>query len=59
MKRSTSVFVTMLDASNAFDRVIFWLLCDKHITRSVLLFIVRILAVWYIYQKTKIYEKKP
>ena len=34
-KRSTSVFVTMLDASKAFVRVYFWLLFDKLITRSV------------------------
>ena len=40
-------FVTMLDASKAFDRVNFWLLFDKLIARSVPLFIVRILAVWY------------
>ena len=46
-----SVFVTMLDASKAFDRVNFWLLFDKFITRSVPLFIVRILAVWYTLQK--------
>ena len=44
-KRSTSVFVAMLDASKAFDRVNFWLLFDKLTTRSVPLFIVRILAV--------------
>ena len=41
----------MLDATKAFDRVNFWLLFDKLITRSVPLFIVRILAVWYTHQK--------
>ena len=41
----------MLDASKAFVRVYFWLLFDKLITRSVQLFIVRILAVWYTHQK--------
>ena len=41
----------MLDTSKAFDRVNFWLLFDKRITRSVPLFIVRILAVWYTRQK--------
>ena len=50
-KRSTSVFVTMFDASKAFDRVKFWLLFDKLITRSVLLLIVRILSVWYTHYK--------
>ena len=34
-KRSTSVFVMMLDASKAFDRVNFWLSFDKLNTRSV------------------------
>ena len=50
-KRSTSVFVTMVDTSKAFDRVNFWLLFDKLITRSVPLFIVRGLAVWYTHQE--------
>ena len=50
-KRSTPVFLTMLDASKAFDRVNFWLLFDKLITRSVPLFMVRILAVWYTHKK--------
>ena len=50
-KRSTFVFVSMLDASKAFDRVNFWLLFHKLITRSVPLFIVRMLAVWYTHQK--------
>ena len=40
----------MLDASKAFDRVNFWLLFDK-LTRSVPLFIIRILAIWYTHQK--------
>ena len=50
-KTSTSVYVTMLDASKEFDRVIFWLLLYKRITRSVPLFIVRILDVWYTHKK--------
>ena len=45
--RNTSVFVTMLDASKAFDRVNFWLLFQKLLSRNVPLFIVRILAMWY------------
>ena len=49
--RNTSVFVTMLDASKAFDIVNFWLLFEKLLSRNVPLFIVRILAMWYTYQK--------
>ena len=49
--RHTSVFVTMLDASKAFDRVNFWLLFQKLLSRNVPLFIVRILAMWYTHQK--------
>ena len=49
--RNTSVFVTMLDASKAFDRVNFWLLFQKLLSRNVPLFIVRILAMWYTHQK--------
>ena len=41
----------MLDASKAFDRVNFWLLFDKLITKNVPLFIVRVLAVWYTHKK--------
>ena len=41
----------MLDASKAFDRVNFWLLFQKLLSRNVPLFIVRILAMWYTHQK--------
>ena len=41
----------MLDASKTFDKVNFCLLFDKLITRSVPLFIVRILDVLYTHQK--------
>ena len=37
-------FVTMLDSSIAFDRVNFWLLFQKLLSRNAPLFIVRILA---------------
>ena len=50
-KRSTSLFFMMFDASKAFDIVNFWLLFDKLFTRSVSLFIIRILAVWYTHNK--------
>ena len=49
--RNTSVFVTMLDASKAFDRVNFLLLFQKLLSRNVPLFIIRILAMWYTHQK--------
>ena len=49
--RKTSVFVSMLDASKAFDRVNFCLLFQKLLSRNVPLFIVRILAMWYTHQK--------
>ena len=41
----------MLDASKAFDRVNFWLLFQKLLSRNVPLCIVRILAMWYTHQK--------
>ena len=41
----------MLDASKAFDRVNFWLLFHKLLSRNVPLFIVRILAMGYTHQK--------
>ena len=49
--KHTSVFVTMLDASKAFDKVNFWLLFQKLLSRNVPLFIVRILAMWYNHHK--------
>ena len=48
---NTFVFVTMLDASKAFDRVNFRLLFQKLVARNTPLFIVRILAMWYDKQK--------
>ena len=44
-------FVTMLHSSKAFDRVNFWLLFQKLLSRNVPLFIVRILAMWYTHKK--------
>ena len=41
----------MLDASKAFDKENFWLLFQKHLSRNVPLFTVRILAMWYTHQK--------
>ena len=49
-KRLTTVFVTFLDASKAFDRLDHWLLFKKLIKRKVPLFIVRLLIVGqYVY----------
>ena len=42
-KRSTTVFVTFLNASKAFDRLDHWLLFKKLIKRKVPSFIVRLL----------------
>ena len=53
-KRSTTVFVTFLDASKAFDRLDHWLLFKKLIKRKVPLFIVRLLIVWYSLQRMHI-----
>ena len=53
-KRSTTVFVTFLDASKAFDRLDHWLLFKKLIKRKVPLFFVRLLIVWYSLQRIHI-----
>ena len=52
--RSTTVFVTFLDASKAFDRLDHWLLFKKLIKRKVPLFIVRLLIVWSSLQRMHI-----
>ena len=49
--RGTTVYVTFLDASNAFDRLNYWLLFDKLIKKHVPLFIVKLLLFWYTHQK--------
>ena len=46
-KRNTTVFVTFLDASKAFDRVNYWMLFSKLIDKNVPLFIVKLLVFWY------------
>ena len=43
MKRNTTVFVTFLDSSKAFDRVNYWLLFTKLIDKNVPLFVVKLL----------------
>ena len=41
----------MLDVSKVFERVNFWLLFQKILSRNVPLFIVGILAMWHTHQK--------
>ena len=45
--RGTTVFVTFLDASKAFDRLNYWLLFDKLVKKCVPLFIIKLLCFWY------------
>ena len=49
--RGTTVYVTFLDASKAFDRLNYWLLFDKLIRKHVPLFIIKLLLFWYTHQK--------
>ena len=49
--RGTTVFVTFLDASKAFDRLSYWLLFDKLVKKHVSLFIIKLLCYWYTSQK--------
>ena len=49
--RGTTVYVTFLDASKAFDRLNYWLLFDKLIKKHVPLFIIKLLCFWYTSQK--------
>ena len=46
--RGTTVYVTFLDASKAFDRIDHWLLCNKMITKGVPLFIIKLLVFWVL-----------
>ena len=49
--RGTTVYVTFLDASKAFDRIDHWLLFDKMIKKGVPLFIIKLLVFWYSRQR--------
>ena len=49
--RNTTVFVTFLDASKAFDRIDHWLLFKKLISKDVPLFRIRLLVYWYSHQQ--------
>ena len=50
-QRSTTVFVTFLDASKAFDKINYWLLFRKLFDKGFPTFIIKILAFWYTHQK--------
>ena len=49
--RGTTVYVTFLDASKAFDKLNYWLLFDKLVKKHVPLFIIKLLYFWYTHQK--------
>ena len=49
--KRTTVYVTFLEASKAFDRIDHWLLFDKMIKKGVPLFIIKLLVYWYSRQK--------
>ena len=50
-QRGTTIFVTFLDASKAFDKIDFWLLIQKLITKDFPVFIIKVLAYWYCHQE--------
>ena len=49
--RNTSVFVTFLDASKAYDKIDHWQLFNKLLNRHVPVFIISILVFWYSRQE--------
>ena len=49
--RETTVYVTFLDASKAFDRLNYWLLFDKLVKKHVPLFIIKLLCCWCTIKK--------
>ena len=49
--RNTSVFVTFLDASKAYDKIDHWQLFNKLLNIYVPVFIVNILVYWYSRQE--------
>ena len=53
-KRNTTVFVTFLDASKAFDRIDHWLLYEKMTDKEIPMFIIRMLIFWYSQQMMRI-----
>ncbi len=53
-RHNTTLFISFIDASNAFDRSNHWTLFHKLITRGVPVYIVRILSFWYSMQRMKV-----
>ena len=53
-QRSTTVFVTFLDVSKAFDKINFWLLFQKLFDKGFPTLKFNILAFWYNYQEMPI-----
>ena len=49
--RGTTVYITFLDSSKAFDRIDHWLLFNKMIKKGVPLFIIKLLVFWYSRQR--------
>ena len=46
-----TIFVTFINASKAFDKINFWLLFQKLITKDFPVFIIKIIAYWYCHQE--------
>ena len=53
-RRNTTVFVTFLDASKAFDQIDHWRLFTKLIDKHVPLFAIKLLVFWYSQQQMNI-----
>ena len=51
IRKGTTVYVTFLDPSKAFDRIDHWLLFNKMIKKGVPLFIIKLLVFWYSRQR--------
>ena len=49
-RRSTSVYVALLDASKAFDKINHWVLFKKLLNRGVPIYLVKVLCYWYQHQ---------
>ena len=50
-QRSTTVFITFLDASKAFNKINFWLLFQKLFDKKFPISIIKILALWNTHQE--------
>ena len=53
-RHNTTIFISFIDASKAFDRINHWTLFHILITLSVPVYIVRILSFWYSMQLMKV-----